>query len=79
MRGADPSAGENEMTDETTDSEEELRCPLCGHVFSEKDVQCHTGCPFAEGCRVACCPSCGYRLIRESKTVKWLRRILRRS
>jgi hypothetical protein len=57
----------------------EMRCPLCGYRFSESELECHTACPFGERCRVACCPRCGYQIVRDSKTVQWIKKILGRS
>jgi len=53
----------------------ELSCPLCGHRFPENKYECTAGCPFAASCNLAVCPNCGYKIVRESKTVGWLRRL----
>jgi hypothetical protein len=42
------------------------RCPLCGHAFDAAGQGCRPSCPLAKGCRVVCCPSCGYSYPQES-------------
>ena len=42
------------------------RCPLCGHAFDAAGQECRPSCPLAKGCRVVCCPSCGYSYPQES-------------
>jgi hypothetical protein len=41
-------------------------CPLCGHDFDPAGAGCRPSCPLAKGCRVLCCPACGYSFPRES-------------
>ena len=36
------------------------RCPLCGGEFDAEGQGCRPSCPLAKGCRVVCCPGCGY-------------------
>jgi len=43
----------------------EERCPLCGHGFDGAGQGCRPSCPLAKGCRVVCCPSCGYSFPQE--------------
>ncbi len=57
---------------------DEVRCPLCGYVFAESELVCSSSCPFAEKCNLACCPNCGYKIVKESRTVKWIKRFLGR-
>jgi predicted RNA-binding Zn-ribbon protein involved in translation (DUF1610 family) len=57
----------------------EIRCPLCGYRFSEDKLECHTACPLSESCQMACCPKCGYQIVRDTKTVKWMKKLLGRS
>ncbi len=56
----------------------EERCPLCGHVFDAAGQGCRPSCPMAKGCRVVCCPSCGYSFPQESGVALGLRRVLER-
>lgn len=42
------------------------RCPLCGVVFDAGAQGCRPSCPLAKGCRVVCCPSCGYSFPQET-------------
>ena len=41
------------------------RCPLCGLQFDAAAQGCRPSCPLAKGCRVVCCPSCGYSFPQE--------------
>ena len=41
------------------------RCPLCGHRFDAAGQGCRPSCPLAKGCRVICCPACGYSFPHE--------------
>ncbi len=56
----------------------EERCPLCGTVFDAEGQGCRPSCPLAKGCRVICCPSCGYSFPQESGVAGGLRRLLDR-
>lgn len=56
-------------------------CPLCGASFSRSTVICHPSCPLSAGCKLICCPACGYQIPDENRmTVSgalkrfWLRR-----
>ena len=40
-------------------------CPLCGQGFDAAGQGCRPSCPMAKGCRVVCCPSCGYSFPQE--------------
>ncbi len=42
------------------------QCPLCGFGFDAEGQGCRPSCPMAKGCRVICCPSCGYTFPQES-------------
>lgn len=42
------------------------RCPLCGLDFDAAGQGCRPSCPMARGCRVVCCPSCGYSFPQEN-------------
>jgi len=44
----------------------EERCPLCGLNFDAEGQGCRPSCPMARGCRVVCCPSCGYSFPQET-------------
>ena len=41
-------------------------CPLCGVDFDASGQGCRPSCPMARGCRVVCCPSCGYSFPQEN-------------
>ncbi len=56
----------------------EERCPLCGSAFDAEAQGCRPSCPLAKGCRVICCPSCGYSFPQESGVAGGLRRLLDR-
>ncbi len=42
------------------------RCPLCGQDFDASGQGCRPSCPMAKGCKVVCCPSCGYSFPQEN-------------
>jgi hypothetical protein len=42
------------------------RCPLCAVEFDASGQGCRPSCPMATGCRVVCCPSCGYSFPQEN-------------
>jgi hypothetical protein len=44
----------------------EERCPLCGKTFDAEGQGCRPTCPLATGCRVVCCPACGYSFPQET-------------
>ncbi len=54
------------------------RCPLCGMSFDAEGQGCRPSCPMSKGCRVVCCPSCGYSFPQESGVALGLRRVLDR-
>jgi hypothetical protein len=56
----------------------EERCPLCGAAFDAEGQGCRPSCPLAKGCRVVCCPSCGYSFPQETGMAGGLRRLLDR-
>jgi len=41
-------------------------CPLCSVEFDASGQGCRPSCPMASGCRVVCCPSCGYSFPQEN-------------
>jgi len=42
------------------------KCPLCGNAFDAEGQGCRPSCPLATGCKVVCCPSCGYSFPQET-------------
>ncbi len=53
-------------------------CPLCGGRFDAAGQGCRPSCPMARGCRVVCCPSCGYSFPQEAGLAGGLRRLIDR-
>ncbi len=55
-------------------------CPLCGNRFDREAEHCHVSCPMADGCRIICCPNCGYQMVDEARstTLAVLRGLWRR-
>ncbi len=53
-------------------------CPLCGFGFDAEGQGCRPSCPMSRGCRVVCCPSCGYSVPQESGVALGLRRVIDR-
>lgn len=53
-------------------------CPLCGVSFDAEGQGCRPSCPMAKGCRVVCCPSCGYSFPQEAGLAGGLRRLIDR-
>ncbi|MBL8057533.1 MAG: hypothetical protein JNK29_12575 [Anaerolineales bacterium] len=47
-----------------------MRCPLCQHEFDETHPACQGRCPMAavQGCRLICCPNCGYQMVDEKRS-----------
>jgi uncharacterized protein (DUF2225 family) len=41
-------------------------CPLCGTAFDAEGQGRRPSCPLAKGCKVICCPSCGYSFPQET-------------
>ncbi len=54
------------------------RCPLCGTEFDAEGQGCRPSCPVSAGCKVLCCPSCGYSFPQETGLAGGLRRLLDR-
>jgi hypothetical protein len=54
------------------------KCPLCGDRFDSEGQGCRPSCPMARGCRVVCCPSCGYSFPQETGLAGGLRRLIDR-
>ncbi|MDP6100748.1 MAG: hypothetical protein QGH66_04940 [Dehalococcoidia bacterium] len=55
-----------------------VKCALCGCVFEPEEQSCAV-CPTVGGCRVICCPRCGYAVPGESSLVQLWRRIRRKT
>jgi hypothetical protein len=53
-------------------------CPLCATTFAASGQGCRPSCPLAKGCRVVCCPSCGYSFPQETGLAGRLRAFLDR-
>jgi hypothetical protein len=53
-------------------------CPLCGTAFDPEGLGCRPSCPLAAGCRVVCCPSCGYSFPQATGLAGRLKRFLER-
>jgi hypothetical protein len=53
-------------------------CSLCGVRFDAAGQGCRPSCPMAKGCRVVCCPSCGYSFPQEAGLAGGLRRLIDR-
>jgi hypothetical protein len=53
-------------------------CPLCATTFAAEGQGCRPSCPMAKGCRVLCCPTCGYSFPQETGVAGKLRRLLDR-
>ncbi len=51
-------------------------CPLCSTTFDAEGQGCRPSCPMARGCRVLCCPTCGYSFPQETGVAGRLRRLL---
>jgi len=54
------------------------RCPLCGIQFDAEGQGCRPSCPLSKGCKVLCCPGCGYSFPQETGLAGRLRRLLDR-
>jgi hypothetical protein len=59
-------------------------CPLCQSRFDAEGQGCRPSCPMSKGCKVLCCPSCGYSFPQEEsglagKLRSWLDRRTQRS
>jgi len=52
-------------------------CPMCSAPATDVRDGC-AGCPLTRGCRMACCPRCGYRFVEESSTFGALRTLFGR-
>ncbi|GEJ57248.1 hypothetical protein [Anaeromyxobacter diazotrophicus] len=53
-------------------------CPLCGTTFDAQGQGCRPSCPLAAGCKVMCCPSCGYSFPQETGLAGRLKALLDR-
>jgi hypothetical protein len=54
------------------------RCPLCSAEFDAEGQGCRPSCPMSAGCRVLCCPACGYSFPQETGLAGGLRRLIDR-
>jgi uncharacterized protein (DUF2225 family) len=53
-------------------------CPLCGTAFDAEGQGCRPSCPMSKGCKVLCCPTCGYSFPQETGAAGSLRRLIDR-
>ena len=53
-------------------------CPLCQTPFDAEGQGCRPSCPMSKGCKVLCCPSCGYSFPQETGLAGGLRRLIDR-
>jgi hypothetical protein len=53
-------------------------CPLCGAAFDAEGQGCRPSCPMARGCKIVCCPACGYSYPQESGLAASLRTLIER-
>jgi Fe2+ transport system protein FeoA/rubredoxin len=53
-----------------------MQCQLCGYIFDETSLSCHSSCAFNKHCAIICCPNCGYQVadVSKSSVVALLRR-----
>jgi uncharacterized C2H2 Zn-finger protein len=58
--------------------ERTLRCPLCGQRFARDEAKKCSACPVRGGCKLLCCPRCGYGFVEESRLLKLMSRWLGR-
>ena len=47
-----------------------MNCPLCGHNFTDYVAACQS-CVINKGCKLVCCPNCGYKYPQESKIINY--------
>lgn len=45
-----------------------MQCSLCGFVFDETQMNCHSSCTFNQSCGIICCPNCGFQVADERKS-----------
>jgi rubredoxin len=55
-----------------------VKCPLCGWAYDPSVSSSCAACPLSRGCRVSCCPNCGYSMPPESGLVRLWRRVRRK-
>lgn len=80
-----PEEGERDESclrqDARSEAPSEHSCTLCGARFLEGAPAC-PGCPLAVGCRLVCCPHCGYQFPESSaiagRVSRWAGRFRRR-
>jgi predicted Zn-ribbon and HTH transcriptional regulator len=46
-----------------------MKCALCGYEFDSTALRCHSACPLSAGCRIVCCPNCGYQTVDVQRSV----------
>lgn len=51
-----------------------VTCLLCGHSFDPAGSVACGACPLSPGCRVTCCPACGYSWVDPQQTTlgRWM-------
>lgn len=51
-------------------------CPLCGYRFTDSAMSACATCPLNAGCKLICCPNCGYQQpdLKTSRLARWLGR-----
>jgi len=56
----------------------DMDCPMCGTRFDPMDNPACGTCPLGSGCRLACCPACGYTTVDPagSKLAGWMSRAI---
>ena len=51
------------------------KCPLCSYSFKVGEAKCGA-CPMSKGCKIICCPHCGYQWVEESKAVNLIKKLM---
>lgn len=51
-----------------------FQCGLCGLRFSHGERACGS-CALGAGCDLVRCPGCGYQFPRDSRLLRWLKRL----
>ena len=51
-----------------------MRCEMCGQIFDPDAHLACQSCPLNRGCKLVCCPNCGYETVDvgRSKWVGWI-------
>jgi hypothetical protein len=50
---------------------------MCGYEFEESDATCES-CAHIGGCSLAKCPHCGFEIPKETKVVKFFKKVMGR-